>query len=54
MKIKTVYDPKPIPVRWFDWEAIEYDTYDLGSPTGYGATEEEAIADLKEKLEVDE
>jgi len=49
-KIITRYDPKPIPVRRFDWSAATED-YDLGSPTGYGATEAAAIADLKEQLE---
>jgi hypothetical protein len=57
MKITTDYWPKPIPQRDFDWSAIDEDTYDADwegeergfvskSPIGYGATEEEAIADL--------
>ncbi|HNA21764.1 MAG TPA: hypothetical protein PLN40_10185 [Agitococcus sp.] len=50
MNIKTRYDPKPIPVRFFDWTAVDDDTYDLGEPTGYGATEE-AIKDLMDQLE---
>ncbi len=54
MNIKTHYDPPPIPNRSFDWSAIDDDTYD-GSPdskcpVGHGATEEEAIADLKEQI----
>ena len=44
-KIITRYWAKPIPLRQFDWEAVT-DNYDLGSPIGYGATEQEAIADL--------
>lgn len=50
MKIITIFDPKPIPDRRFDWCAIGED-YDLGSPTGYGKTEQEAIDDLKEEIE---
>lgn len=49
-KIITHYDPKPIPTRRFDWSATTED-YDEGSPTGWGATKEEAIADLKEQLD---
>jgi hypothetical protein len=49
-KIITRYDPKPIPVRQFDWLATTED-YDLGSPIGYGRTEAEAINDLKLQLD---
>jgi len=54
--IVTDFDPKPIPLRHFDWAAT-YDDYDAelvdgewrsSCPIGYGATEQEAIADLKE------
>ena len=51
MKIKTFYDPPPIPMRCCGWAAIDDDTYDIDSPTGYGATEAEAIEDLMWKLE---
>lgn len=51
-KIITHYDPPPIPPRQFDWTAVTED-YDLGSPTGYGRTEQEAIADLKMQMEDD-
>lgn len=44
-KIVTRYDPKPIPERRFDWSAID-DDYEPGMPIGFGATEEEAVADL--------
>lgn len=51
MKIKTNFEYPPIPVRRFDWHAIDDDTYDgHGSPIGYGATEAEAIADLMDQL----
>ena len=56
MKIETSYDPKPIPIRRFDWVAVDSETYD-GAPDsatrnqiGYGRTEAEAIADLMETL----
>ncbi len=51
MKIVTDYWAKPIPVRNCDWMAVDDDTYDGEGPVGFGATEEEAIADLMEKLE---
>jgi hypothetical protein len=52
MKISTSYDPPPIPIRSFDWMAVDDDTYDgPGSPIGLGATEQEAIADLLDQLE---
>lgn len=38
----------PIPTRQYDWEAIRK-PYDEGDLIGYGATQEEAIKDLKEK-----
>jgi hypothetical protein len=52
----------PIPVRHFDWCAIDEDTYDMtgvdeegqpysNHPVGYGRSEAEAIADLKEQLD---
>lgn len=52
MNIRTYYDPKPIPVRSWDWSAYDDDTYDgPGCPVGYGATEAEAIRDLREQME---
>ena len=44
-KIITSYDPPPIPIRNFDWSAHR-DGYEPGEPIGWGATEEEALADL--------
>jgi hypothetical protein len=56
MNIRTTHVCPPIPVRNFDWLAVDDDTYD-GAPDsgtrnqiGFGRTEDEAIADLKEKL----
>lgn len=58
MRIRTDFVYPPIPLRQFDWSAIDEDTYD-GAPDsgnrgqiGYGATEAEAIADLLDILEV--
>ena len=51
MKIRTTYVYPPIPHRCFDWAAIDDDTYEGGGPIGYGATEEEAIADLMEQID---
>lgn len=52
MQIKTYFDPPPIPVRSFDWRAIDDATYDgEGCPIGWGATEAEAIANLQEQIE---
>jgi hypothetical protein len=50
MKIITHYDPKPMPLRTCDWSATT-DNYEPFDPVGFGATEAEAIADLKEQLE---
>lgn len=50
-KVRTEYWAKPIPMRQFDWSAIDDNTYDgPGSPIGYGRTEQDAIADLMEQL----
>ena len=56
MKIQTTYDPKPIPLRQFDWYAIDSSTYD-GAPDsttrhqiGFGRTEAEAVQNLLEIL----
>lgn len=56
MKIVTDYCPKAIPVRDYDWLAVDEDTYD-GAPdsatrnqVGHGKTEAEAIASLEEIL----
>ena len=51
MRVKTNFDPKPIPLRQFDWAAWDDDTLDYDSVMGWGANEEAAIADLQEKME---
>lgn len=58
MTIRTNYLHPPIPLRCFDWSAIDADTYDgaTDSPNrhqiGYGKTENEAIENLKEQLDL--
>lgn len=54
MKIVTHHVRPPLPVRCLDWEAYDDDTYDGTGPIGTGATEQEAIDDLKEQLELQE
>jgi hypothetical protein len=60
MKIVTQYSVKPIPVRDMDWAAWDDETYDadcengnwVGGAIGHGPTEQAAIDDLKEQLEM--
>jgi hypothetical protein len=40
------YDPKPIPIRRFDYVAARAGSDPECCHVGYGATEDEAIADL--------
>lgn len=51
MKIRTEFVHPPIPDRQYDWSAIDDETYDEGGKVGFGRTETEAVADLKEQLE---
>jgi hypothetical protein len=55
MKIRTEFVYPPIPIRSMDWSAVDDDTYDGAEdshcPIGRGATEQEAIDDLKSQLE---
>lgn len=54
MNIITDYWRKPGPTARFDWSAVtdDYDgAPDSHCPVGRGATEAEAIADLREQLE---
>lgn len=50
-KIRTYYELPPIPLRDFDWAAFSED-YEPGWPVGRGRTEQEAIEDLNEQLEL--
>jgi hypothetical protein len=47
--IKTDHVYPPIPIRCYDWSAYVYGEEESG-PYGWGYTEDEAIADLKDKL----
>lgn len=52
-RIVTAFDCKPIPLRDWDWSAVldGYDgSEDSNDPIGWGATEAEAIADLRDQL----
>jgi hypothetical protein len=57
LRIRTEYWAKPIPSRKFGWSAVDENTYDGADDSrtrgqiGYGATEAEAVADLKMILE---
>jgi hypothetical protein len=53
MNIETVHICPPIPIRTYDWCAFDADTYDEegGDIRGWGATREEAIADLLRQIE---
>ena len=55
MKIRTEFVCPPIPIRNFDWSAVDDDTYDgapdAHCPIGWGATEQAAIDDLLAQLE---
>jgi hypothetical protein len=49
MKIRTHYsETAPVHMRW---SAIDDDTYEAGGAIGYGATENDAIADLRKQGE---
>jgi hypothetical protein len=48
--IRTTYVYPPIPIRQFDWCATD-DNYEPGCPIGFGATEQEAIDNLKREIE---
>jgi hypothetical protein len=52
IKVKTNNVFPPIPLRQFDWSAVDDATYDgEGCAIGYGSTEAEAVSDLLEQME---
>lgn len=54
LRIATHFEYPPIPIRDFDWSAVDDLTYDgPGNNIGHGKTEEAAIADLIEEFEND-
>jgi hypothetical protein len=51
IKVRTEHVYPPIPVREWDWSAVDDNTYDgPGNPIGWGRTEQAAIDDLVEQL----
>jgi hypothetical protein len=50
MKILTTYVYPPIPLRTLDWCAY-YEGQEESGDYGWGASEQEAINDLKERAE---
>lgn len=50
--IKTVYELTALPVRWYDWTAINVAANDTEEhpPIGYGNTEGDAIDDLVSQI----
>ncbi len=52
-KIITNHVFPPIPQRQFDWAAV-FDGYEPGAHVGYGRTEQDAIADLRQQWEDDQ
>ncbi|MGM4891222.1 hypothetical protein [Tardiphaga sp. 839_C3_N1_4] len=51
MNIRTTFEYPPIPVRSFDWSAVDDDTYDgEGCLIGHGATKQAAIDDLIDQI----
>lgn len=54
-RVRTHHEFPPIPLRNFDWSAVDDQTYDgaedSNCPIGRGATEREAILDLLTQLE---
>jgi hypothetical protein len=51
MTLSTWHEYPPIPIRRFDYGAVDDDTYEPGCPIGWGETPEAAIADLMAQIE---
>jgi len=51
MKIRTHNEYPPIPIRQFDWSAVDDETYDgPGCPIGWGSTSSGAVEDLLDQV----
>lgn len=50
-KIITTHIRPPIPTPYFDWQAYYEDEGEEAGRYGYGATEEAAIKELKQKFD---
>ena len=48
--IVTRYDPKPTPVRLFDWVAT-FNDYEPTDPVGCEPAEQDAVNDLREQID---
>lgn len=53
LSIRTHHEFPPIPLRNFDWCAVDDSTYEPGHPIGWGPTEQAAIDDLLAEIEED-
>jgi hypothetical protein len=52
LKVRTENVYPPIPIRDYDWSAVDDNTYDgPGNPIGWGRTEQAAIDDLIEQFQ---
>lgn len=52
LKVRTECVYPPIPIRDYDWSAVDDNTYDgPGNPIGWGRTEQAAIDDLIEQFQ---
>lgn len=51
IKIRTENVYPPIPVREWDWSAVDDNTYEPGCPIGWGRTEQAAISALVDELQ---
>jgi hypothetical protein len=49
--VRTHNEFPPIPVRKFDWFAVDDSAHDGEGPIGMGASEQEAIEDLLEQID---
>lgn len=50
--VRTEHVFPPIPIRDYDWSAVDDRTFDgPGSPVGWGGTERQAIDDLIEQIQ---
>lgn len=55
VRVRTDYNPPPVPTTAFDWSAYDDRTFD-GDPSdkvGYGSTEEEAVSDLMAEMGIE-
>ena len=52
IKVRTEHVYPPIPIRDYDWSAVDDNTFDgPGSACGWGKTEQQAIDDLIEQIQ---